>query len=592
MDQKRLLLALLFSFAVLGVFTFVQDKFLPHPQHQAAPATQAAVDNGTPAGTGAGNQTASTSTAAPPAGPRLTVDAPLMQGSVGLTGAVFDDITLTAYHETVAKDSPLVQIMGRRGGPTPTYAQFGWSAAAGIKVPSDATLWTTSAASLTPSSPVTLSWDNGQGLIFQLLLSVDDKYMFTVRQNVLNHGTAPVSLFPWSRVVRDYKPVDKQTSWVLFDGPLGVFNGTLKQESYKSLKGDGAQAPGGVAFQAAGPGGWAGVTDKYWLAAVAPDQSAAMNASMTYGTVNDGDGSAYQTSFIAANPVVAAPGGEAGFTSHLFTGAKVVKILDGYQNQYGIPNLYKAVDFGHLYILTKPIFYALDYLNSLTGNFGLAILIFTVGVKLLFFPLASYSYRSMARMKNVQPKIKALKEKHADDNLALQQATMALYKEEKINPASGCLPMLVQIPVFFSLYKVIFITIEMRQAPFYGWIHDLSAPDPTNLFNLFGLIPFDPTAISPILQVGLLPIIMGCTMFMQQKLNPAPADPAQARMFQFMPLMFTFMLARSPAGLVLYWAWNNTLSVGQQWLIMRQAAAKMKTKTTTPATAAPRADKA
>jgi YidC/Oxa1 family membrane protein insertase len=576
MDQKRLLLALVFSFAVLAVFTVIQNKYLPHPQHQTVVATQAAVDNGTPAGTLPG----ATSTVTPPAGPRLAIEAPLMQGSVGLTGAVFDDITLTAYHETDAKNSPLVQIMGRRGGQTPTYAQFGWSAATGIKVPDDATIWTSSAPQLTPSSPVTLSWDNGQGLTFQLLLSVDDKYMFTVRQNVINSGTAPVALYPWSRVVRDFKPKEP-TSWVLFDGPLGVFNGTLQQESYKSLKNDGTNAPGGVAFTANGPGGWAGVTDKYWLAAVAPDQSAAMKASMTYGTVNDGDGSAYQSSFIAANAITAAPGGDAEFTSHLFTGAKVVKILDFYQNQYGIPNLYKAVDFGHLYILTKPIFYALDYLNSLTGNFGVAILIFTVGVKLLFFPLASYSYRSMARMKNIQPRIKLLREKHEGDNVALQQATMALYKEEKINPASGCLPMLVQIPVFFSLYKVIYITIEMRQAPFYGWIHDLSAPDPTNLFNAFGLIPFDPTSIAPFLNVGLLPIIMGFTMFLQQRLNPPAADPAQARMFQFMPLMFTFMLAHSPAGLVLYWAWNNLLSVGQQWLIMRRATPK----TTTPAKA-------
>jgi YidC/Oxa1 family membrane protein insertase len=573
MDMKRLLTALVFSFAVLGIFTYIQEKFLPHPQPVTAASSPAAAP-----GTPGQAATAATSTKAPPAGPRLAITAPFMTGSIGLTGAVFDDIILTQYHETIAPDSPLVDIMGKRGGDKPTYAQFGWSAAPGVAVPDDATLWTASGTDLTPSSPVTLSWDNGQGLTFQLLLSVDDKYMFTVRQNVINNGAAPVSLYPWSRVVRDYKP-NEPSNWVLFEGPLGVFNGTLKQESYKAIKSDGSPAPGGVAFSAAGPGGWTGITDKYWLSAVAPDQSAQMNATMTYGTVNDGDHSAYQTSFITAKPVVAAPGGgQAGFTSHLFTGAKVVSILDGYQKQYGIPNLYKAVDFGHLYILTKPIFFALDYLNTLTGNFGLAILIFTVGVKLLFFPLASYSYRSMARMKNIQPKIKALKETHGSDNVALQQATMALYKDEKINPASGCLPMLVQIPVFFALYKVIFITIEMRQAPFYGWIHDLSAEDPTNLFNLFGLIPWDPTGLSPLLHVGLLPIIMGATMFLQQKLNPAPADPAQARMFQFMPLIFTFMLARSPAGLVLYWAWNNLLSVGQQWLIMRQATPK----TTTP----------
>ncbi len=569
MDQKRLLIALVFSFAVLGIFTFIQDKFFPHPQQpQTVQTTHTAQTTAPGAAPGA-----AAGAEVPPPGPRLAVNAPLMTGSIGLTGAIFDDITLTSYHETIKPDSPLVQILGRRGGPTPTYAQFGWSAGPGIKVPADSTVWTPSAQTLTPSSPVTLSWDNGQGLIFQLLLSVDDKYMFTVRQNVINNTSAPVALYPWSRVVRDYKPKE-ETSWVLFDGPLGVFNGTLKQESYKTLKSDGEHVPGGGAFKASGPGGWAGITDKYWLTAVAPEQSAAMHATMSYGTVKDGDGSAYQTSFITANPVTAAPGGSAAFTSHLFTGAKVVKVLDGYQREYHIPNFYKAVDFGMLYVLTKPIFFALDYLNSLTGNFGLAILIFTVGIKLLFFPLASYSYRSMARMKGVQPKIAALREQFKDDNVKLQQATMELYKTEKINPASGCLPMLLQIPVFFSLYKVIFITIEMRQAPFYGWIHDLSAPDPTNIFNLFGLIPWDPMVVSPLLHVGALPLIMGFTMYLQQKLNPAPADPAQARMFQFMPFIFTFMLARSPAGLVLYWAWNNLLSVGQQWLIMRQAAPK------------------
>ncbi len=573
MDQKRVLLAITISFAILMVFTFIQDKFLPHPPPAPVAVSTPAQPQANP---GSAAMAAATSTQTPQAGPRLNVDAPLMQGSIGLTGALFDDITLKNYHETIEKNSPLVQIMGRRGGPTPTYVQFGWSAPAGIKLPSDSTLWSASGSLLTPATPITLSFDNGQGLIFQLLLTVDDQYMFTVTQNVINHGTSPVALFPWSRVVRDYKPKE-QTSWVLFDGPLGVFNGTLKQESYKDLKNDGALAPGGVAVNAAGPGGWAGITDKYWLTAVAPEQNSLMNAAMSYGTVSDGDGSAYQTSFITASAITAPPGGTASFTSHLFTGAKVVRILDAYQDQYHIPNFYKAVDFGHLYIITKPIFFALDYLNGLTGNFGLAILIFTVGIKLLFFPLASYSYRSMGRMKALQPRLKALKEQHKDDQTALQQATMELYKTEKINPASGCLPMLLQIPVFFSLYKVIFITIEMRQAPFFGWVHDLSVPDPTNLFNLFGLINFDPTTLNPALHIGLLPLIMGGTMFLQQRLNPAPADPAQARMFQFMPILFTFMLARSPSGLVLYWAWNNLLSVGQQWLIMRQAEAP-KTK--------------
>ncbi|MDD2706049.1 MAG: membrane protein insertase YidC [Acidocella sp.] len=573
MDQKRLLLALTVSFGILLVFTIVQEKFFPHPvQPPAQTAQLAASAPEQQAAAGAPG----TAKDAPAAGPRLAVDAPLMQGSIGLTGAVFDDVVLKSYHETTAPDSPLVQIMGRRNSEKPTYVQFGWSAPAGVPVPGDSTVWSASAAKLTPQSPVTLSWDNGHGLTFQLLVSVDAQYMFTVTQNVVNHGAAAVQVYPWSRVVRDYKPKE-ESSWVLFDGPLGVFNGTLKQESYGTLKSDGAKAPGGVAYSETAPGGWVGVTDKYWLAAVAPDQKASMTGSMSYGTVRDGDGSAYQTSFITAAPLSVPPGGSAGFTSHVFTGAKVVKILDGYQRQYGITNFYKAVDFGHLYIITKPIFFCLDWLNSLLGNFGLAIIVFTVGVKLVFFPLASYSYRSMGKMKLVQPKIKALREQYKDDNVKLQQETMALYKAEKINPASGCLPMLLQIPVFFSLYKVIFITIEMRQAPFYGWIKDLSAPDPTNLFNLFGLIPFDPTTLSPMLHIGGLPLIMGFTMFLQQKLNPAPADPAQARMFQFMPIIFTFMLARSPAGLVLYWAWNNILSVGQQWLIMRQATNPSKT---------------
>jgi len=566
MDQKRLLIAIALSLGIMLGFEFLQEKYFPHPApgpsqtlaqaQQAAGTPQAAAEAGAPG----------TSQTAPVSGPRLPVDAPKISGSIALTGAVFDDVVLKNYHETVASDSPLVQLLGRRGGSKPTYAQFGWTALGDIKVPDDNTLWTASAGSLTPQSPVTLSWDNGAGITFQLLLTVDDNYMFTVQQAVVNHTGADVKLFPWSRVVRDYKPVE-QTSYILFDGPLGVFNNTLKQESYKSIKSDGAAAPGGVAYTETSPGGWIGITDKYWLTAVAPDQSASLTGSMSYGTVSDGDGSAYQTSFITAAPLDVAAGATGTFQSHLFTGAKVVKILDMYQSEYGIPNFYKSVDFGHLYIITKPIFFALDYLNSLLGNFGLAIIVFTVGIKLLFFPLASYSYRSMGKMKLVQPKIKALREQFKDDNVKLQQATMALYKAEKINPASGCLPMLVQIPVFFSLYKVILISIEMRQAPFFGWIHDLSAMDPTNIFNVFGLLPFDPTMISPYLHLGIWPLAMGATMYVQQQLNPPPPDPAQARMFQFLPLIMMFTMGRFSAGLVIYWTWNNLLTIGQQWYI-------------------------
>jgi YidC/Oxa1 family membrane protein insertase len=574
MDQKRLLLAISISLAIMVIFQVVIGKFLPHPAPSPAVTLSAAQHSaGTPQAAAAAGAPGTAQTAPAATGPRLAIDAPKLSGSIALTGAVLDDISLKDYHETISKASPLVQILGRRDGATPTYVQFGWDAVTpNIPVPGDSTIWTASAATLTPATPVTLSWDNQAGQIFQLVLSIDDDYMFTVHQQVINKSAAPVQLYPWSRVVRDYTPQEK-TSYILHEGPLGVFNNTLKQLSYKSTKNAGTAAPGGTAFTETSNGGWIGITDKYWLEALIPSQSQNLTGAIRYLPTNLGDGHAYQTDFITTAPEVIAPGATGDSLMRVFTGAKLVDTLDAYSTQYGIPSFDKAIDFGWFYFITKPIFFALDWLNSVIGNFGLAILVFTVGVKLLFFPLANYSYRSMGKMKAVAPKIKAIREKYKDDNVKIQQETMALYKAEKINPASGCLPMLVQIPVFFSLYKVIYITIEMRQAPFYGWIHDLSAPDPTNIFNLFGLIPYDPATLSPFLAVGALPLIMGFTMFLQQRLNPAPPDPVQARMFQFMPIMFTFMLARFPAGLVLYWTWNNLLTVGQQWLIMRRAAA-------------------
>jgi YidC/Oxa1 family membrane protein insertase len=578
MDQKRLLLAISISLAIMVVFQVAIDKFLPHPAPTPAmTVSQTQTEAGTPQAAAAAGAPGTAQSAPAAAGPRLVIDTPNITGSLALTGAVLDDVRLKAYHETLDKNSPLVEILGRRDGDKPFYTQFGWTDPAGgnVAVPGDGTLWKASAATLTPDAPVTLSWDNGAGVVFQLVLAVDNDFMFTVHQQVINKTSAPIKIFPWSRVARDYLPAEK-TSYILFEGPLGVFNGTLKQVSYSSTKSDGTRAPDGTAFNETSNGGWIGITDKYWLTALVPEQNTNLSGNVRYLPTTLGDGHAYQTDFISTAPETIAPGASSDDQMHLFTGAKVVKTLDAYMAQYDIPNFDKSIDFGYLYIITKPIFFALDWLNGILGNFGLAIMAFTIGVKLLFFPLASYSYRSMGKMKAAAPKIQALKEKYKGDNTKIQQETMALYKAEKINPASGCLPMLVQIPVFFALYKVIYITIEMRQAPFYGWIHDLSAPDPTNIFNAFGLIPFDPSTLSPFLALGALPIIMGFTMFLQQRLNPAPPDPVQARMFQFMPIIFTFMLARFPAGLVLYWTWNNLLSVTQQWVIMRRAAAPKK----------------
>jgi YidC/Oxa1 family membrane protein insertase len=499
--------------------------------------------------------------------PRLPIAAHRLRGSISLLGARLDDLVLTDYRETLAPDSPDVRLLEPRSDEHPYYIQYGWSAAPGeqVKLPDNDTVWTGSGGTLSAGHPVTLTWDNGAGLTFQLTFSVDDDYMFTVQQSVRNATGAPVKLFPWSRIRRDYTP-QVAGYYILFEGLLGVVDGRLQETTYANAKSEGEKR-NGIAYDATATGGWAGITDKYWLTALVPDQSLASTVNFRHITE---DGDRYQVDYVSREPKTIAPHDEASVTSRLFAGAKIVRLLDRYQAEDHIPNFDKAVDFGWFYFLTKPIFYCLDWLYGLLGNFGLAILAFTLFVKLLFFPLANYSYRSMSKMKLLAPKMQALRERFKDEPQRMQQEMMAMYRTEKVNPASGCLPMVVQIPVFFSLYKVIFVTIEMRQAPFYGWIHDLSAVDPTNIFNLFGLIPFNPATISPWFHLGLWPLIMGCTMFLQQRLNPPPPDPVQARLFQFMPIIFTFMLASFPAGLVIYWSWNNLLSIGQQWLIMRR----------------------
>ncbi len=572
MDQKRLFLAIAISVAILLGFQLLVAPHLPKPpvppQQTASngtvpPASPAAPPQGSP---GAAAQTAALPTV-PKVVPRVQIAAPRVRGSISLLGARLDDLVLTDYRETLQPNSPNVRLLEPRSDPEPYYVQYGWSAAPGetVKLPDNDTVWTGSADTLSAGHPVTLSWDNGAGLTFQIALSVDDDYMFTVRQSVKNATGAPVKLFPWARIRRDYTP-EVAGYYILFEGLLGVVDGTLQETNYAKAKSEGEKR-NGIAYDATSTGGWAGITDKYWLTTLIPDQSIVSTVNFRHISEN---GDHYQVDYVTQDPQTVAPGGEAALPSRLFAGAKIVRLLDRYQAEDHIPNFDKAVDFGWFYFLTKPIFYCLDWLNSLLGNFGLAILVFTVFAKAIFFPLANYSYRSMSKMKLLAPKMTALRERFKDEPQRMQQEMMALYRTEKVNPASGCLPMVVQIPVFFSLYKVIFVTIEMRQAPFFGWIHDLSQVDPTNVFNLFGLIPFDPTTISPFLHLGAWPLIMGLTMFLQQKLNPPPPDPVQARMFQFMPIIFTFMLARFPAGLVIYWSWNNLLSIAQQWLIMRR----------------------
>lgn len=574
MDQKRLFAAIAISIGILLAFDLLNRPGREAEQRQVQAQQQAArtgqpaptPDAPGPLGTPADASAATGEPTAP--APRVPVAAPRVEGSVNLRGARLDDLVLRDYRETTERDSALVRLFAPREGTAPYYAQWGWTAADGrTRVPDNATEWRAQGTGpLTPGAPLTLAWDNGQGQTFEIALAVDANYLFTAEQRVRNAGTEPVSVIPWARVRRERTP-PTQGYFILHEGFVGVLGGRLQEMTYGDAKEE-ATRRRAAAYEAEAPGGWAGFTDKYWLTALAPVDQSGARAAFRHAPEAGQD--RWQVDYAAA-PQSVAPGAVAAQSTRLFAGAKEVRLLDSYEQALGLANFDKAIDFGWFYFMTKPFFYALDWLYRLVGNFGVAILIFTVLLKAAFFPLASKSYRSMSKMKILGPKMQEARERLKDDPAKLQQEMMAIYRAEKVNPASGCLPILLQIPVFFALYKVLFVTIEMRHAPFYGWIRDLSAPDPTNLFNLFGLLPFDPAQYASFLHMPAWALIMGVTMYVQQKLNPQPPDPVQAKVFQFMPILFTFMLAGFPAGLVIYWSWNNLLSVAQQWVIMRRA---------------------
>ena len=491
--------------------------------------------------------------------PRVKVATHDIKGSIALTGARIDDISLTRYHETTDPNSQDITLLSPAAGVGAYYAEFGWVGGTDSKValPGPDTQWTADGETLTPERPVTLTWDNGQGLVFTRKIAVDDGYMFTVADKVENKSGAAVTLFPYGLLSRWGTPALQNIS-VLHEGPLGVIDGTLKEVKYKKLRED------DHSITQHSTGGWVGFTDKYWLTSLVPDQAMGVDARMSWRQIDGAD--RYQTDWLGGGQNIA-DGASFETTSHLFTGAKELSALEAYGKQYDIPLFDRAIDFGMFYFLTKPLFYLLRFLHSQIPNFGVSILVMTVLVRLAFFPIANRSFKSMNKMRNLQPEMKKLQEKYAEDKPKLQGEIMALYKREGVNPVSGCLPILLQIPVFFSLYKVLYVTIEMRQAPFFGWIHDLSVPDTTNLFTLFGLIPWTPPTV---LHLGVLPIIFGCSMFLQQKMNPAPPDPVQAKMMSFLPLVFTYVMASYPSGLLIYWTWSNLLSIGQQWLISKR----------------------
>jgi YidC/Oxa1 family membrane protein insertase len=506
------------------------------------------------------------------ASPRVRIETPSLSGSIALKGGRIDDLSLVKYRETVDPNSPPIVLLAPSGSPHPFYAEFGWSAPSGtsVKLPGPDTVWQQEGSgALSVGRPVTLVYDNGEGLQFRRTIAVDENYLFTLKDEVINKGAAPVTLYPFALISRHGTP---QTLgyYILHEGLIGVFGDKgLQEETYANM-----EKQKELSFTATNV--WLGITDKYWAATLLPDTSMQVNAKFSTGTI--GNIKTYQTDYLGPAQTIA-PGGSAAVDGRLFAGAKEVSIVDGYNERLKLNKFDRLIDWGWFYFITKPLFLALDWIYRLVGNFGVAILIVTVIIKIFFFPLANKSYASMAKMKAVQPEMMAIRERFADDKMKQQQAMMELYKKEKINPISGCLPIIIQIPVFFALYKVLFVTIEMRHAPFFGWIKDLAAPDPTTVFNLFGLIPWDPShvpLIGAFLLLGAWPLIMGVTMWFQMKLNPAPPDPTQAMIFNYMPIIFTFMLASFPAGLVIYWAWNNTLSVIQQSVIMHKHGAKIE----------------
>ena len=580
LENKNLVLAVLLSVAILFAFHYLTQTLYP-ARAPVAPSSQAPTTRPTQPGTpppaalpgsgiappGVGTGLAPPETVPSPAHvlaqtPRIRINTPALHGSIALVGGRIDDVTLARYRETLDPDSPEIVLLSPLGSANPYFAETGWVAAGGAtEVPGPDTLWTADGDTLNSDRPVTLSWDNGHGLVFKRTFAIDDNYMFTIQQTVENRGAEPVSLLPYSLITRHGLPATSGF-FILYEGPLGVFNGTLDEVSYEDV-----QEKGVVTRQTTG--GWIGITDKYWQSIVIPDQKQPITARFVHQRTHDRD--QFQVDFVGQQQTLA-PGASINNESRLFAGAKVVTLIDYYEAKYGIEKFYLSIDWGWFRFLTRPVFYFLNYLHGLVGNFGVAILLLTVAIKLVFFPLANKSYKAMSQMRKLQPEMIRLKERFGDDRVRLNQEMMALYKQEKVNPASGCLPIIIQIPVFFALYKVLFVTIEMRHAPFYGWIRDLSAPDPTSVFNLFGLIPWNPPQF---LMLGAWPLIMGVTMFLQQKLNPQPPDPIQAKMFAILPVVFTFMLAHFPAGLVIYWTWNNILSIVQQWVIMRRMGVKI-----------------
>lgn len=487
---------------------------------------------------------------------RIKIESEQLHGSISLKGARFDDLTLAKYYKKIDKKEEVV-LFSPSQSKKRYFADFGWvSSDVNLDLPTPQTIWRTKSKKLTPDNKIVLFWKNRQNILFEIEISMDKDFMFFITQKVKNLSNKNITIANYGRINRSLNNL-KKSNYILHEGFLGVFNSVLEEYNYQDAREDGNKS-----FNSTGST-WLGITDKYWLSALIADRNFDYNSEFSYKNSNRNQ--IFNSEFVSQEFKLEKRS-ELIFKHKLFAGAKKVKLIDKYSNDYDIALFDRAIDFGWFYFLTKPFFFAIDFLYKFLGNFGLAILVMTIFVKAALFPMANKSYRAIAKMKNLSPKIKEIREKYKDDRVNMNREMMNLYKREKVNPASGCLPILLQIPIFFSLYKVIFVTLDMRHAPFYGWIQDLSAIDPTSIFNLFGLLPFE---VGGVFMIGAWPILMGATMYVQQKLSPPPSDPTQAKIMKFLPYVLTFVLASFPAGLVIYWTWNNFLSIIQQLYITK-----------------------
>jgi YidC/Oxa1 family membrane protein insertase len=570
-DNRNMIMAIILSALVLIGWSFVSERYLPtanEPSSKIVEGKQvpvATADSAPVAQTPAAMRSRSSVIGETP---RIRIETPRLSGSLNLRGARIDDLVLKQHRMTLADESPPVRLFSPAGAPGAYFATFGWTGD-GLSAPGPDTVWQASGNQLAPGQPVTLGWDNGQGQRFEILLNVDDGYLFTAEQRVVNGGAGAIASRPYALVTRVGRSPDS-SMWTLHLGPVGVFSGSANYGiDWDDLVGSGEE-------RAPSQGGWLGFGDKYWLAAVIPDQQSSVDTSFRHNRNTD----SFQADFTTA-PTIVQPNSVHSYRSHLFAGAKEIRLLDRYTDQLGT-RLDKAIDWGWFEWFMKPIFALLNWLFVTIGNFGFAIIALVVIVRLLLFPIAQKQFKSMAAMRVVQPKMKAIQDRYKDDKPRMQQEMLKLYKDEKVNPMAGCLPILLQIPIWYALYKVLMLAVEMRHEPFALWIEDLSAPDPLTPVNLFGFLPFTPPSF---LTIGILPILVGITMWLQFRLNPQPMDPVQKQVFGFMPWVFMVIMAPFAAGLQLYWAVSNLLTIAQQkWLYSRhpilreQAAADAQAK--------------